>query len=121
MAWLVDENVADKFDWCVPLWSGYTLHQNTSIAYRYAPDFAFVHRGQTRDIGDNNDTRWDDAPPGVNLIDIQALVMTTMSGCPRGHQEKCNQSSWIGDKNVTHVPPVMIDCIGFTCTGLSDE
>lgn len=64
------EDVETKIDQHVPFYSGYTLHQNTSIAYRYASGVAFVRRGRTEDVGGNSDVQWDRAPSGVNLIDI---------------------------------------------------
>ena len=118
---LADENVESKFNWSTPLSSGYTLHQRTSIAYRYAPGFAFVHRGQTKNVDDNSGPRRGYAPPGVSLTKMQALVMTTMSDCPRSDIGECAHSSWMQNKNATLAPPATIDCAGFTCTGLADD
>lgn len=90
---LVDKNVAAKQQWNVSLVSGYTLHRNASVAYRYASGFAFVHRERTRDVDNNIGWRRDEASLGVSLTNIHVLVATTMSNCSTSDMGQCTHSS----------------------------
>ena len=105
-------------------WHGYvvpfqcvvTLRHNHDIALRYTDGFAFVHCGRTY-AREANDASL--APPGVDLSDFEAILMSTMTNCPfeggRG-DESCMLPSW-NRENIVDKQVRSFDCTGFECDG----
>ena len=100
-------------DFIKPLSYVYTLNANASLALRYTDGFTFVHCGTTNTLECNDTTP---KPPGVNLTNIDAVLVTTMTKCPSKHQAYCQRPRTV-HQNVVAKRVRSFAYAGYDCFG----